>query len=178
MLTVSVSINNVTVHSSPKNSRLPYCCHHYQTLPFANIPEDLVSTIYFLFDCFFYTFMTPCRSSSMLRFLAVVCSTQLVGKMHSCLMCEQPTSAFVPNLLLSLSRLPAKEPLHMLLHALDTLLLLLCMSLSFASDAIICYGCNGVCVCVCACASNASCIRAVATGTMLDPFLPTGLPSC
>lgn len=97
--------------------------------------EDLVSTILFLLDWFFYTFMTLCHSSSMLRFLALVCSTQLVREMHSNLMCKQVTYAFVPNLLLSPSSLPGKEPLHMLLYALRALLLLLCMSLSFASDA-------------------------------------------
>ncbi len=96
--------------------------------------------------------MSSCCSSSMLRFLALVCSTQLVGRVYSCRVAscvnKLPTPAFGP------SRPPVKHLLHIMLHATGTLLLLLlCMSLPLviciraAADAIICYGCNAVCVC-------------------------------
>ncbi len=127
---------------------LPYCYHHYQTLLSANIPKDLVGRILFLLDCFLYTFMTLCCSSSMVRFLAVLCSTQLVRRMHSC-----HTASCVNKLPTTCFGLPAKHLLHMLLHATGTLLLLLCMSLPIviciraAADAIFCYGHNAASVC-------------------------------
>lgn len=46
-----------------------------QTLPPANVPENLVGTICYLPVFFLGIFMIPCCSSSMLRFLAILCST-------------------------------------------------------------------------------------------------------